>query len=145
MNRKNIFSRAVWASLAIAAVVTATVITMGSLAPTTEGLILQATSQIGTAAVGNGNEAFILVSAYNAAGSVRGLATGSFGVTVVAAPANAAPLKKVAMTEPASGVYKISLTPELSSQRWVSGKYILAITLTSANGSGVTLAEMVIP
>jgi hypothetical protein len=117
---------------------------MGALAPTTEGLILQATSHTGAAAVGNQSEAFVLVSAYNAAGSIRGLATGSLAVTVVAAPDGANPLKKVAMTEPVSGVYRISLSPELSSHRWSAGKYVVSIAFTSANGSGVVLADIVI-
>lgn len=145
MTRRKLLSRAAWSTLAVAAIIAATLITVGALDPTTEGLTLRATSHSGTAAAGNGNEAYLLVSAYNAAGSIRGLAIGSFGVTVVAAPENATPLKKVTLTEPASGVYRISLTPELSSQRWSAGKYVVAITLTSANGSGVTLAEIVIP
>jgi hypothetical protein len=145
MRSKIVLSRTVLSVFAVAAVIAATLITVGALAPTTEGLALQATSHIGTAAVGNRNEAFVLVSAYNAAGSIRGLAVGSFAVTVVAAPENANPLKRVVMTEPVSGVYKISLAPELSSHRWSAGKYTFAIALTSANGSGVCLAEIVIP
>ena len=94
--------------------------------------------------MGNRNEAFVLVSAYNAAGRIRGLAMGSFSVFVVAAPDGANPLKNVSMTEPVSGVYKISLAPELSSHRWSTGKYVIALSLTSANGSGVVLADLVI-
>jgi len=111
-------------------------------APTTEGLILQATGYASTAAAGNRNEAYVIVAAYNEAGPIRGLAAGSLSVAVVAAPAGADPLKKVTVTEPVSGVYKIALVPELSSHRWSNGSYGISITLTSANGSGVVLATL---
>lgn len=144
MKKRTSLQKALFVTLAMAAVVAATLITTGALAPTTQGLILQATSYVGAAAVGNRNEAAVFVSAYNEAGPIRGLATGSLAVTVVAAPDGANPLKKIAMTEPVSGVYKISLAPELSSHRWSAGKYVVSISFTSANGSGVVLADLTI-
>jgi len=113
-------------------------------APTTEGLILQATGHPGTAAAGNRNEAYIIVVAYNQAGPIRGIAGGSFAATVVAAPTGADPIKKVTVSEPVSGVYKIALTPDLSSHRWARGKYAISVGFTSPNGSGVTVGELVI-
>ena len=113
-------------------------------APTTQGLVLQTSSHAGGALPGNGNEAYILVGIYNEAGPIRGIVAGSLYVAVVAAPSGAAPIKKSSVTEPVSGVYKIALAPELSSHRWASGRYVISITLTSANGSGVALADLVI-
>ena len=113
-------------------------------APTTEGLILQAVGHRGAAAAGNRNEAYLFVSGYNASGPVRGIPEGSLSVVVVGAPAGADPIKKVGVTEPVSGVYRISLTPDLSSHRWSSGMYVLSVTFTSPNGSGVVLGDVLI-
>ena len=118
---------------------------LGALAaPTTEGLVLGTRTHNGSALVGNRNEAFVFVSAYNSAGSIRGLLSGSLSATVVAAPENAAPIKKASFTEVSSGVYKIGFAPELSQHKWSAGKYVIAISLTSANGSGVVLAEVLV-
>ena len=113
-------------------------------APSTEGLILQVACHPGTAAPGNGNEAYVLVSIYNAAGPVRGLSSGNLSVSVVAGPTGAPPLKKGSVLEPVSGVYKIGLAPELSSQRWVGGTYVVSVALTSSNGSGVVVGELIV-
>jgi len=113
-----------------------------AFAPTTEGLALHAVGFQGAAAAGNRNEASILVSAYNAAGPVRGVPGGSFSVVVAASPPDSHPLAKVAVTEVASGVYRIALTPELSQHRWSTGSYVVGVTLTSPNGSGVVVAEL---
>lgn len=142
MRNRLVVRRILYAIVALTAIA-ATVLVMGSAAaPTTQGLILQATGQIGTAAGGNRNEAYVIVAAYNEAGPIRGIASGSLSVAVVAAPTGADPLKKVNVTEPVSGVYKVALAPELSPHRWSSGKYVISITLTSANGSGVALGSL---
>ena len=115
-----------------------------TFAPTTEGLALHAVGYQGAAAIGNRDDAAVFVSAYNEAGSIRGIAGGSFSVAVLAAPAGADPVKKAGVSEPVSGIYKVSLTPELSQHRWSAGTYVIGITFTSANGSGVVLAELAI-
>jgi len=111
-------------------------------APTTEGLVLHALSHPGTAAAGNRNEASLLVSAYNAAGPIRGVPGGSFSIVVAASPAGATPIAKVAVSEVATGIYRITVAPERSQDRWSAGLYVLGITLTSPNGSGVVVAEL---
>jgi hypothetical protein len=113
-------------------------------APTTQGLILQAEGHPGSAAVGNGNEAYVFVSVYNEAGPVHGLASGSLSASVIGAPTGAPPLRKANVTEPVSGIYRIALSPELSSQRWAAGTYVVGVALTSPNGSGVVVAGLVI-
>ncbi|MBU0595502.1 hypothetical protein KJ567_02300 [Candidatus Bipolaricaulota bacterium] len=145
MRRREMWRGVVYTLLAVAIGGGAMLLVGGAAAPTTQGLILQTASHLGTAAAGNGDPAYLLVSAYNEAGSIRGIASGSFSVSVLAAPNGATPITKTAVTEPVSGVYKISLAPELSQYRWVSGKYVMSITFTSPNGSGVTLSELVIP
>ena len=127
---------------AIMAVGAASIVTGSMAAPTTQGLVLQATSTSAAAVAGSRSEAYIFVSIYNEAGPVRGIAAGSLSVAVVGAPAVADPVTKASVTEPVSGVYRISLVPELSSHRWSSGTYVIGITLTSANGSGVVLARL---
>jgi hypothetical protein len=119
-------------------------LTGSAAAPTTQGLILQAVGYAGTAAVGNGNDAYAIVSVYNEAGPVRGLASGSLSIAIAAAPADAPPVHKTGVVETSSGIYRIGLAPELSSQRWVSGTYVIGITLTSADGSGVAVADFAI-
>jgi hypothetical protein len=119
-------------------------LTASTFAPTTQGLILQAASHSGAAAAGNRNEAFILISAYNEAGPIRGIAGGSFSVAVVAAPDGANPIKKTGVAEPVSGVYKIGLAPDLSQHRWSEGNYVMGITFTSPNGSGVAVGQLII-
>lgn len=131
-----------YALAAIIAVAAAAIVTGSRAAPTTQGLILQATSTPAAAVAGSRSEVYIFVSIYNEAGPVRGIAAGSLSVAVVGAPAGADPVKKTSVTEPVTGVYKIALTPELSSHRWSSGTYVISITLTSANGSGVALAKL---
>jgi hypothetical protein len=113
-------------------------------APTTQGLVLQTESHCGLALAGNGNESYVFVSVYNEAGPVRGIASGSLSVSVIAVPPGAPPIKKTAFTETVGGIYKIALSPELSSQRWTAGKYVVAVALTSQNGSGVAVASLVI-
>lgn len=113
-----------------------------AFAPTTEGLALHAVGHQGTAGVGNRNEASLLVGAYNAAGPVRGIPGGSFSVVVLASPAGSDPVKKVAVTEAVGGIYRITLAPELSQHRWSEGNYVMGVTFTSPNGSGVVVAEL---
>ena len=113
-------------------------------APTTAGLILQATGHSGGAVAGNRNEAHVILSAYNEAGPIRGIASGSLSVAVVAAPAGSDPVKKVSVAEPVSGVYKVALAPDLSSHRWSAGKYVISVTLTSPNGTGVVVGDLMI-
>ena len=116
----------------------------GTFAPTTQGLMLQTSSHSGTASAGNRNDVYVFVSAYNEAGPIRGILDGSFSISILASPEGASPIKKTGITEPVTGIYKITLTPDLSSHRWAVGKYVIGITFTSANGSGVTVAEVVI-
>ena len=145
MKRGALLRGAVYTILVMAIGAGAILLVGSAAAPTTQGLILQTSSHLGTAASGNREEAYVLVSAYNEAGAIRGIASGSFSVSVVASPSAASPIKKAGLTEPVSGVYKIALTPELSQHRWAAGKYVMSITFTSSNGSGVTLADLVIP
>lgn len=119
-------------------------LTGGAAAPTTQGLILHAVGHPGSAASGNGADAYVVVSIYNEAGPVRELASGSLSLAVVAAPGSAPPIRKTSVVEASGGIYRIALAPELSSQRWVSGRYVIGVTLTSANGSGVTVADLTI-
>ncbi|GEM_PF-1697235 len=144
--KRHEMTRRVACSIVVMAIGIGAVLLLGgaAAAPTTQGLILQTTSQIGTAAGGNRNEAYMIVAAYNEAGPIRGIASGSLSVAVVAAPAGSDPLKKFNVTEPVSGVYKIALAPELSSHRWSSGTYVLSITFTSPNGTGVVVGGLVI-
>lgn len=130
------------ARIAIMAVGAAAIVTGSMAAPTTQGLILQATSVLATAAAGNRTEAYVFISVYNEAGPVRGITAGSLSLAVAGAPAGAVPVRKTSVREPVSGVYRISLAPELSSHRWSSGSYVIGITLTSSNGSGVVLATL---
>lgn len=134
--------RILYACLVVGVVTAAVLLTASTFAPTTQGLILQTSGHSGTAAAGNRNEAFILVSAYNEAGPIRGIPGGSFSIAVVASPSGADPIKKTGVTEPVSGIYKISLALELSPHRWSSGKYVLAVTFTTASGSGVAVADL---
>lgn len=107
-------------------------------------LILKTASHSGKAAAGNRCEGFVFISAYNETGPIRGMASDSISVTVVSAPEDASPVKNAGMSEPVSGIYKISVAPELSQHRWSTGTYVLGVNLTSPNGSGVALAELVI-
>jgi hypothetical protein len=145
MKRQAAVRRLLYALLVVVVGVSAVWLTAGTFAPTTQGLILQTASHPATAATGNRDEAFVLVSAYNEAGPIRGILGGSFSVAVVASPDGADPVKKASVTEAVSGAYKIGLAPELSNHRWTGGRYVIAITLTSANGSGVALASLEIP
>ena len=144
--KRHEITRSVVCSIAVVAIGIGAVLLLGgaAAAPTTQGLILQATSQIGATVEGNRNEAYVIVSAYNEAGPIRGIASGSLSIAVIAAPAGADPLKKVNVTEPVSGVYKIAVAPELSSHRWSSGTYVLSITLTSSSGTGVVVGALAI-
>jgi hypothetical protein len=143
MAKKKVIRGVVCTALAVSIGVCVLLLLGGAAAaPTTTGLILQTSSHSGTAAAGNRNEAYVLVSAYNEAGSIRAIPGGSFSVAVVASPNGADPVKKVSVAEPVSGVYKIAVTPELSSHRWSSGKYVLAVTFTTASGSGVAVAGL---
>jgi len=127
------------------AAIAAVVLVLGSAAaPTTEGLILQAVGHSAAAAAGNRGEVYLFVSAYNAAGPVRGIPAGSLSVAVVAAPTGADPIVKASVSEPVGGVYRIALTPDLSSHRWSRGKYVLSLTFTSPSGSGVIVGTVVI-
>jgi len=145
MGKERISRLVICGTLVVAVGVALVLLLSGAAAaPTTQGLILQAAGQAGTAATGNRNEAYLIVAAYNEAGPIHGIAGGSFLASVVAAPTGADPIKKVVVTEPVSGVYKIALTPDLSSHRWSSGKYVVSVTFTSPNGSGVTVGELVI-
>ncbi len=136
-SRKSLYLIAAVAIGAVAVFLVAT-----TYAPTTEGLALYAVGHQGTAGVGNRNEASLLVSAYNAAGPIHGIAGGSFSVVVVASPVDADPIVKVAVSEVASGIYRIALAPERSQHRWSAGSYVMGITLTSPNGSGVVVADL---
>lgn len=145
MKRNQVWRGAIYTILIVAIGAGAMLLVGSAAAPTTQGLILQTSNHLGTAAAGNRDEAYVIVSAYNEAGSIRGIASGSLSVSVVASPNGANPLKKTGVTEPVSGVYTIALAPDLSQHRWSSGKYVMSVTFTSPNGSGVTLAELVIP
>jgi len=144
MRMRRATRKALYVIGSVAAIAAVVLVLGNAAAPTTEGLILQAVGHAGTAAAGNRNEVYVLVSAYNAAGPIRGILGGSLSVTVVAAPANADPMKKVSVTEPASGVYKIALMPDLSSHRWSSGRYVLSVAFTSPSGTGVVVVDVVI-
>lgn len=142
--RDTVLRGAVYTILVVLVGAGAMLLVGSAAAPTTRGLILLTSNHVGTAASGNRDEAYVLVSAYNEAGAIRGIGSGSFSVSVVASPNGATPVTKTGITEPVSGVYKIALAPELSQHRWASGKYVMSITFTSPNGSGVTLAELAI-
>jgi hypothetical protein len=144
--RTNTTARIVVYGILATAIGIGAVLLLGGAAapPTTEGLILQATGHPAAAAAGNRNEAFVILSAYNVAGPIRGIASGSLSVAVVAAPIGSDPVKKVTVTEPVSGVYKIALAPDLASHRWSTGKYVISITFTSPNGTGVVVGDLVI-
>jgi len=144
MKQRRVVRGFIGTGVVVAVALAAVLLTASTLAPTTQGLILQTVSSPEAAASGNRNEAALFVSVYNEAGSVRGLPGGSFSVAVLTAPTGAAPIVKSGVTESVSGIYRIGLTPELSAHRWSSGTYILGVTLTSANGSGIALAELVI-
>ena len=145
MDTRRVWSlRARWSAAAAVLVGTALVLA-ATFAPTTEGLVLHAIGYPGTAAAGNRDEAFVVLSAYNAAGPIRGIPGGSFSIAVAASPTDSAPLAKETVTEAASGVYRIALAPQLSQHRWSAGSYVISVTLTSPNGSGVALAELRIP
>lgn len=92
----------------------------GAAAPMTGGLILQGASHSG------------------------GAVAGSFSAAIVPAPTGAYPIKKVSVTEPVRGVHRIALAPEFSSHRWSGGKYVIGVTLTSANGSGVVGIDLIV-
>ena len=142
MNPKRSWRRhARWAG-AVAVLAGAAFVLATTFAPTTEGLALYAVGHQGTAAPGNRNEASVVLSAYNAAGPIRGIPGGSFSIAVAASPADSDPLAKDAVTEVASGVYRIALAPQLSQHRWSAGSYVISVTLTSPNGSGVVLADL---
>jgi len=145
MSRGKRARRAFYATVGVAIVTSLVFLTAGTFAPTTQGLVLQTTSHAATAAAGNRNEAFVFVAAYNEAGPIRGIPGGSLSVAILAAPDGADPVKKTTVTEPVNGVYKIALAPELSNHRWAGGRYVIGITFTSANGSGVALASLEIP
>ena len=145
MKRQKTARRLLLALLVLGVGVSAVWLTAATFAPTTHGLILQTASHSGTAAAGNRNEAAVLVSVYNEAGPIRGVPAGSFSVVIVASPDGTDPVKKTGVSEPVSGVYRIGLAPELSNHRWTGGRYVIAITFTSANGSGVALASLDIP
>ena len=116
----------------------------GSSATISHRLILKTACHSSKAATGNRSEGFLFVSAYNEAGPIRGLASGNIAVAVVSAPKDAAPVRIMGMTEPIGGIYKISVAPELSQQRWSSGMYVMGVRFISPHGSGVALAELVI-
>jgi hypothetical protein len=142
MNQRRSVRKYLYPVLATAIGAAAILLVAAAFAPTTEGLALQAVGHQGTAGVGNRNEASLLVGAYNAAGPIRGIPGGSFSVVVLASPAGSDPVKKIAVTEPASGIYRITLAPELSQHRWSKGSYVMGITFTTPNGSGVVVAEL---
>ena len=143
MNKPTGVRCSIYSVLAIGIIVGAVLLLSGAAAaPTTQGLILQTEGHSGAAVAGNGSEAYIFVAIYNEAGPVRELVSGSLSVSVVAAPSGAPPIRKANVTEPVSGVYRIALFPELSSQRWVAGRYVVGVSLTSQNGSGVAVAEL---
>ena len=144
MVKQRYVRRLIYGVLIAATALGAALLLSGAAAPTTQGLILQAEGHPGAAAAGNGNEAYVFVSVYNEAGPVHGLAAGSLSASVLGGPAGAPPLKKASVTEPVSGIYKVALSPELSSQRWAAGTYVVGVTLTSQNGSGVVVASLVI-
>ncbi|MCX6094761.1 MAG: hypothetical protein NTY63_08095 [Candidatus Bipolaricaulota bacterium] len=111
-------------------------------APTTEGLILHAVGQEGLAGVGNNEEAYVVISVYNAAGPVGGLAGGSFSVEAVVVAPLGTSVTKSRVAEAPRGVYLIGVVPTKASTGWQKGHYIVAVTLTSPNGSGVTVADL---
>lgn len=142
MDMRKSVRKSFFLGLALAVLAVMIFLVAATFAPTTEGLALHAVGHQGTAGVGNRNEASLLVSAYNVAGPIRGIPSGSFSVTVLASPAGSDPIKKVAVSEAVGGIYRITLTPELSSHRWSEGSYVMGITFTSPNGSGVIVAEL---
>jgi hypothetical protein len=142
MDMRKSVRKSFFLGLALAVLAVMIFLVAATFAPTTEGLALHAVGHQGTAGVGNRNEASLLVSAYNVAGPIHGIPGGSFSVTVLASPAGSDPIKKVAVSEAVGGIYRITLTPELSSHRWSEGSYVMGITFTSPNGSGVIVAEL---
>ena len=111
-------------------------------APTTEGVVLQAVAGEGLAGAGNNEEAYIVVSVYNAAGPAGDIASGSFAVDAVVVAPYGTGVTKSRVLESPKGVYLIGVVPQKSSVGWQKGHYILAVTLTSSHGSGVTLADL---
>jgi hypothetical protein len=142
MDMRKSVRKSFFLGLALAVLAVMIFLVAATFAPTTEGLALHAVGHQGTAGVGNRNEASLLVSAYNAAGPIRGIPGGSFSIVVIASPADSDPIQKAAVSEVTSGIYRITLVPELSSHRWSKGSYVVGVALTSPNGSGVVLGEL---
>ncbi len=115
-----------------------------TFAPTTEHLIIQAVGHEGLADDGNKLEATLVVAIYNAAGPITRMAGGSFSVQTVATPAGGYAVKKASVVEVGSGVYQIKITPDTEDRNavWKRGRYVLAVTLTSPNGSGTALGQL---
>lgn len=134
--------KARWILLGLAAVGAVLLIGGWAAAPTTEGLTLTAVGHERLANAGNKEEASLVVAVYNVAGPVRGLLGGNFSLDSVVVPAGGSSAKKAATTEVASGVYRIDVVPEASAGAWLKGTYVIAISLTSPNGSGTTVTQL---
>lgn len=131
-----------YAFLGILAVAVALLVGGWAAAPTTEGLIMNALGGEGLAGAGNNEEAYIVVSVYNAAGPVGGLAGGSFSVEAVVVAPFGTVVTKSRVVETPRGVYLIGVVPTKASTGWQKGHYVVAVTLTSPNGSGVAIADL---
>ncbi len=143
MHEANVRQRIVgYVLLGVLAIGVAILVGGWAAAPTTEGLILQAVAHEALAGAGNNEEAYIVVSVYNAAGPVGGLAGGSFSVDTILVAAGGTTVTKSRVLESPKGVYMIAIVPTKASTGWQKGHYIVAVTLTSPNGSGVTLADL---
>jgi hypothetical protein len=142
MNRRNGW---LLAAVAVVAGVSVFLLAATYAAPTTEHLIIQAVGHEGLADDGNRAEASLIVSIYNAAGPITGMAGGSFSVKTAATPTGGFLLKKSAVTEVGAGIYQITLVPDTASQSgavWKRGQYVVGVTLTSPNGSGTAVASL---
>ncbi len=143
MHEANVRRRIVgYVLLGTLAVAVAVLVGGWAAAPTTEGLIMNALGHEGLAGAGNNEEAYIVISVYNAAGPVSGLPGGSFSISAPIVAAGGTDVTKVRVYESSAGIYRIDVAPTKASVGWLKGTYIVSVTLTSTHGSGVAIAEL---
>ncbi len=115
-------------------------------APAGGTLHIQAVAHERLADAGGKGEASVVVGLYTDASPVKGLLSGSFSVKAVVVPAGGFEIKKTNVTEVSSGVYRIDVVPTTDnpSAVWKKGRYVLSVTLTSAQGPAVAVTELLV-
>ncbi len=115
-------------------------------APAGGTVYIQAVAHERMADAGGKGEASVVVALYTEASPVKGLASGSFSVKAVIVPAGGFETKKTNVTEVSSGVYRIDLVPTTDNPAavWKKGRYVLSITLMSAQGPAVAVTELLV-